>query len=83
MAVDTEELHIVPATEVMRLISKSSKGLRKLEADPDVCFPKKIVINGRKYYRFVDIRNWLNDLQIQSEHAELDFHGNMPRDAAE
>ena len=79
MSIDTEDLQFISSSEVLRLIGYSYKGLRKLEDDPEVCFPQKIVIHGRKYYRLMEIRNWLHDLQIQSVHAKLDFHGNKRR----
>lgn len=73
MDIDTEELRVVPGGEIMRLLGTSPKRLRKLEADPELCFPKKIIINGRVFYRFVEMRNWLTDMQVQSEHIKLVF----------
>jgi len=82
MVGDTEN-DLVPSSKVMQMLCRSSKTLRKLEADPEVCFPKKIIIQGRKYYKKLEILNWIDDMQVQSERAELDFHGNKRRDAAE
>ena len=73
MTTETDDLRIVPMCEVARLLGKTPKTLRALEADPNICFPKKIIINGRKFFRIMEIRNWLSDMQIQSENAELAF----------
>ncbi|MGO9769540.1 MAG: hypothetical protein ACLPSW_08310 [Roseiarcus sp.] len=83
MESDLEELRLVPSIDVIVLLGKSYKTLRKLENDPDACFPKKIVINGRKFFRFVEIRNWINDMQIQSETMTLHYHGDKSPGAAE
>ncbi len=81
MADDNEELRMLSVNEVRRLFGLSSKTIRKLEADPDMCFPKKIATYGHKHYLFVELRDWQHDMQIQSESVKLDFHGNKKRAA--
>jgi predicted DNA-binding transcriptional regulator AlpA len=79
--VDDTEDGLWPSTTVQQKLCRSDKTLRKLENDPEMCFPKKIIIQGRKYWKKSEILNWIDDMQVQSEGVNTPFHGDKRRAA--
>ena len=70
---ELKNMELIPAPKLCEMIGVSRRTFVKWEGVPSICFPKPITIMGRKYYKMVEVSEWL---ERRAEHEEkLEFHG--------
>jgi len=70
---ELDEKLIIPAGKAVVMLGISLRTLNKWCDDPQVGFPKTIVISGRKYFRANEIAEWIDRRATHNE--KLRYHG--------
>ncbi len=60
MSMTFDRLELIPDSKLRKLLGKSHRTIGRWDANPELGFPKPVIINQRKHRRAIEIEAWLN-----------------------
>lgn len=66
MSKSIDALELIPDSKLRRLLNKSARTIGRWDANPELGFPKPVIINGRKHRRASEVTAWLSAREVAS-----------------